>query len=66
MIAIGTSLEVYPAAEWVETVRASGASLAIIDIMKDHRLVNDLDNSDWYFQGDAADILPRILDHLTF
>jgi NAD-dependent deacetylase sirtuin 5 len=59
VIVAGTSLEVFPAAEWVNTARTLGASLAIIDA--DHRLGDDLDENDWFFQGDVAIILPRIL-----
>lgn len=64
VIAAGTSLEVFPAAEWVHTARACGASLAIIDAENDHRLVEELSDNDWFFQGDIAVILPRILDLL--
>jgi NAD-dependent deacetylase sirtuin 5 len=59
VIVAGTSLEVFPAAEWVNTARTLGASLAIIDA--DHRLGDELDENDWFFQGDVAIILPRIL-----
>lgn len=62
VIAAGTSLEVFPAAEWVNTARTLGASLAIIDV--DHRFVDDLDDDDWFFEGDIAVILPRILSFL--
>jgi NAD-dependent deacetylase sirtuin 5 len=60
VIAVGTSLEVFPAAEWVNTARTLGASLAIIDA--DHRLGDELDEKDWFFHGDISIILPRILD----
>lgn len=60
VIAAGTSLEVFPAAEWVDTVRERGASLAIIDLEK-----GDVNDGDWFFKGDAAVILPRILDLLN-
>jgi NAD-dependent deacetylase sirtuin 5 len=62
VIAIGTSLEVFPAAEWVETVQASGAALAIIDIEEKHRLMEGVD---WFFEGNVTAILPGILDHFT-
>jgi NAD-dependent SIR2 family protein deacetylase len=64
VIAAGTSLKVFPAAEWVNTARACGASLAIIDTEKDHRLVDELNDDDWFFKGDIAVILPRILNLL--
>lgn len=56
VIVVGTSLEVFPAAEWVETVRERGASLAIIDLEKG--------DGDWLFKGDAAVVLPRIFNLL--
>jgi NAD-dependent deacetylase sirtuin 5 len=65
VITVGTSLEVFPAAEWVETVRASGASLALVDTVITRKLEEMLDHGDWFFQGDAAEILPKILDLLT-
>ncbi|KAF2806059.1 DHS-like NAD/FAD-binding domain-containing protein [Mytilinidion resinicola] len=64
VIAAGTSLEVFPAAEWVDTARACGASLAIIDAEKDHRLVDELNDNDWFFKGDIAVILPSILPRI--
>ncbi|KAF2635822.1 NAD-dependent deacetylase sirtuin-5 [Massarina eburnea CBS 473.64] len=64
VIAAGTSLEVFPAAEWVSTARAYGASLAIIDA-GDDRLVDELNEDDWLFKGDIALILPKILHLLN-
>lgn len=64
VIAAGTSLEVYPAAEWVTTARANGASLAIIDLDKNHRIVDELNNGDLFFRKDIAMILPKVLDLL--
>jgi NAD-dependent deacetylase sirtuin 5 len=61
VIAAGTSLEVYPAAEWVETARRNGASLAIMDTKRDHRFSDELEDHDWFFEGDTAVILPHIL-----
>jgi NAD-dependent deacetylase sirtuin 5 len=59
-----TSLEVYPAAEWVETARRCGASLAVIDTEKDHGLRDELEDDDWFFEGDIAVILPQLLAFL--
>lgn len=61
VIAAGTSMRVFPAAEWVETARAYGATLAVFDTGEDHQLLEDLEDDDWYFQGDIAVILPRIV-----
>jgi NAD-dependent deacetylase sirtuin 5 len=64
VISAGTSLEVFPAAEWVSTARAYGVSLAIIDA-GDHTLVDELDGDDWLFKGDIALILPKIIQLLS-
>ncbi|KAF1994251.1 DHS-like NAD/FAD-binding domain-containing protein [Amniculicola lignicola CBS 123094] len=64
VIAAGTSLEVFPAAEWVNTARTYGASLLVIDTEKDHQLVDELNDNDWFFKGDIAVILPRIVNLL--
>jgi NAD-dependent deacetylase sirtuin 5 len=63
VIAAGTSLDVFPAAEWVNAVRDCGATLAIIDADKDHWLGNkhELNDGDWFFLGDIAVILPKLL-----
>jgi NAD-dependent deacetylase sirtuin 5 len=69
VIAAGTSLRVFPAAEWVHTVRAWGAPLAVFDVERGDELMEDFDeDEDWFFQGDIAVMLPRILslvDELT-
>jgi len=64
-IAVGTSLEVFLAAEWVYIVRVYGVSLAIFDIAKDHQLVNELYGNEWFFQGDVAVTLPRLLNPIA-
>jgi NAD+-dependent protein deacetylase sirtuin 5 len=64
VIAAGTSLKVFPAAEWVHTARAFGAPFAIIDAGRDQDLMDMLDGDDWFFEGDIAFILPTILDIL--
>jgi NAD-dependent deacetylase sirtuin 5 len=61
VIAVGTSFKVFPAAEFVEDARAFGARLAVINANLDDMPVNELDDHDWFFEGDAAEILPLIL-----
>ncbi|EMD87424.1 hypothetical protein COCC4DRAFT_112562, partial [Bipolaris maydis ATCC 48331] len=60
VIAAGTSLQVFPAAEWVSTARAYGASLAIIDA-GDHEIVEEFDEKYWFFKGNIAFVLPKIV-----
>ncbi|EMD59377.1 hypothetical protein COCSADRAFT_102249 [Bipolaris sorokiniana ND90Pr] len=64
VIAAGTSLQVFPAAEWVSTARACGASLAIIDA-GDYEIVEEFDETDWFLKGDIAFVLPKIVDILN-
>ncbi|KAF2010201.1 DHS-like NAD/FAD-binding domain-containing protein [Aaosphaeria arxii CBS 175.79] len=61
VIAAGTSLQVFPAAEWVATVHECGAALAIIDTIRDDDMASECD---WFIQGDVQIILPSILDTL--
>lgn len=63
MLVIGTSAKVWPAAGYVEQARDKGARVAVINMD-----VNDvpggaygLDPGDWFFQGDAGEIVPEIL-----
>jgi NAD-dependent deacetylase sirtuin 5 len=62
VIVAGTSLEL--SAEWVDIARECGASLVIIDTNRNHGLADDLNDNDWFFEGDIAVILPRIRDLL--
>jgi len=64
VIAAGTSLNVYPAAEWVTTARDQGASLALIDPNRDHQLLDTLDSGDMFFEQDVTTVLPEVLDLL--
>ena len=61
VIAVGTSLEVFPAAEWVGTVREYGAALAIFDLDRRHLHENEWNDEDWFFEGDVSVVLPKIL-----
>ena len=57
MLAVGSSLVVYPAAHIPATARAAGASLVIVNYEP-----TALDaHADYVLQGKAGDILPRIL-----
>lgn len=65
VIAAGTSMKVFPAAEWVHTARAQGASLAVIDLIKDIEVEEDMNDGDWFFQGNVSVILPIIVNTIT-
>ncbi len=58
-LVIGTSSQVYPAAGYTYHARAMGARVAVINM--DRSDARDLREGDWFFQGDAAQIVPEIL-----
>jgi NAD-dependent deacetylase sirtuin 5 len=59
-LVIGTSARVFPAAAYIEEVRAKGARVAIFN--KDGDVpANGVGSRDWLFQGDAAELLPELL-----
>ncbi|CAO2656001.1 Nn.00g048040.m01.CDS01 [Neocucurbitaria sp. VM-36] len=64
VIAAGTSLEVFPAAEWVDTARRDGAALAVFELNDGHQLVDDSNVEDWLFEGDIAINLPKIREFI--
>ncbi|KAL8688417.1 MAG: hypothetical protein Q9218_005667 [Villophora microphyllina] len=60
MLVIGTSGQVFPAAAYMDIARRKGARVAVINMdKKDGK--KGLAKGDWFFQGDAATILPDIL-----
>lgn len=58
-LVVGTSSTVFPAAGYAAEARACGARVAVINT--DAADANHLEPGDWFFQGDAAQILPQIL-----
>ena len=61
IMVIGTSAKVYPAAGYVDEARHHGARVAVINMDPNDIPASGLNNSDWFFQGDAAQIIPEIL-----
>ena len=59
MLVIGTSSKVYPAAGYTEIARRKGARVAVINMDEDDAF--GLRSGDWFFQGDAGEIVPEIL-----
>lgn len=59
MLVIGTSSVVYPAAGYTQIARAKGARVAVIN--PDPNDARGLTKRDWFFQGDAAAIVPELL-----
>ncbi|KAH7084336.1 putative SIR2 family histone deacetylase [Paraphoma chrysanthemicola] len=61
MLVIGTSALVYPATAYIEAARRKGARVAVVDIEKEDPSLLGLQEQDWYFQGDAGDLVPKML-----
>ncbi|KAL6712261.1 hypothetical protein ACN47E_000138 [Coniothyrium glycines] len=61
IMVIGTSAQVYPAAGYVDTARMHGARVAVINMDLNDVPSGGLYNGDWFFQGDAAQIVPELL-----
>ncbi|KAF8537744.1 SIR2 family histone deacetylase [Trichophaea hybrida] len=62
-LVIGTSGTVYPAAGYASKVKAQGGKVAVLDIdcSVRHEQAKD-ENADWLFEGDAAKLLPEMLE----
>ncbi|KNG49892.1 nad-dependent deacetylase sirtuin-5 [Stemphylium lycopersici] len=61
IMVIGTSAKVYPAAGYVDLARDYGARVAIINMDPNDIPAGGLYNEDWFFEGDAAQIVPELL-----
>jgi NAD-dependent deacetylase sirtuin 5 len=61
IMVIGTSAKVYPAAGYVDHARSKGARVAIINMDSNDVPAGGLYDGDWFFQGDAAQIVPELL-----
>lgn len=60
VMAVGTSLNVFPAAEWVNMTRANGACLALIDPNVDHESLGEFNDGDLIFEQDVMVVLPEV------
>jgi len=61
IMVIGTSAKVYPAAGYVDRARAKGARVAVVNMDRSDAPASGLRRGDWFFQGDAAEIVPEML-----
>jgi NAD-dependent deacetylase sirtuin 5 len=61
IMVIGTSARVFPAAGYVEEAREKGARVAIVNMDYNDVPPGGLYDQDWFFQGDAAQIVPELL-----
>lgn len=63
IIVIGTSATVYPAAGYIEVAREMGARVAVFNTeTPDARSGSVLEKGDWFFQGNAGEVLPAVLE----
>ena len=64
MLVIGTSANVHPAAGYVELARAKGARVAVINIDPEdsNAGLDGLRKNDWFFCGDASEVVPRLFE----
>ncbi|KAI0880743.1 DHS-like NAD/FAD-binding domain-containing protein [Annulohypoxylon maeteangense] len=60
MLVIGTAAVVYPAAGYTQKARAKGAVVAVVNPDLDSAL--GLSDEDFFFQGDASEILPQLFE----
>jgi NAD-dependent SIR2 family protein deacetylase len=61
IMVIGTSAKVYPAASYVDIARRKGARVAVINMDKGDAPAGGLYSRDWFFEGDAAQVVPELL-----
>lgn len=61
ILVIGTSARVFPAAAYVEEARERGARVAVINMDENDVPPGGWSEGDWFFQGDAAEIIPALL-----
>lgn len=60
MIVVGTAAAVYPAAAYTRKAQRKGARVAVVN--PDPGSANGLSGRDFFFQGDAAEILPQLFE----
>jgi len=60
MLVVGTSSAVYPAAGYTQIARAKGARIAVVNPDPGSGRALD-EKKDWFFCGDAAEVLPEML-----
>ncbi|EGP86281.1 uncharacterized protein MYCGRDRAFT_86704 [Zymoseptoria tritici IPO323] len=65
MLVIGTAAQVMPAAGYIDVARARGARLCFVNTDRNTGTGGNLQNGDWFFEGDAAVIVPILLEPVT-
>lgn len=62
IIVIGTSAKVYPAAGYIDEARTKGARVCVINMDENDRPAGGWMKGDWFFKGDAAVLVPKLLE----
>lgn len=62
IMVIGTSAKVYPAAGYIQEARRKGARVCVVNMDENDRPSGGWKKGDWFFKGDAAVIVPRLLE----
>jgi NAD+-dependent protein deacetylase sirtuin 5 len=62
IMVIGTSSKVYPAAGYVDEARDRGARVCVVNMDENDLPAGGRQKGDWFFKGDAAQIVPRLLE----
>jgi NAD+-dependent protein deacetylase sirtuin 5 len=67
MLVIGTSSKVWPAAGYVDIARDKGARVAVVNMDRNDTPggADGLEPGDWFFEGDASEIVPELLKSVT-
>jgi NAD+-dependent protein deacetylase sirtuin 5 len=67
ILVIGTSAKVYPAAGYVDRAREQGARVAVVNMDRADAPGGrrGLMKGDWFFEGDAGEIVPEILNPIV-
>ncbi|RYP10680.1 hypothetical protein DL764_000470 [Monosporascus ibericus] len=60
MLVVGTAAAVYPAAGYTRQAKRRGAAVAVVN--PDPSAAEGLSSRDFFFQGDAAEILPQLFE----
>ena len=64
IMVIGTSAKVYPAAGYVDIARSKGSRVAVINMDRNDMPASGMYKGDWFFEGDAAAIMPELLKNI--
>ncbi|USW48020.1 Putative Sirtuin family, DHS-like NAD/FAD-binding domain superfamily [Septoria linicola] len=61
IMVIGTGAKVYPAAGYISEARYRGARVCVVNTDSNDAPPGGWEEGDWFFQGDAAQLLPELL-----